>query len=472
MGPTRAETSSRIWSVSFLLPNLQTPKTVLFKISPTRNHFAVAVYGLLCFSILDGCAHAQDPAVQTEGASHAVKTAAYEATVDEQGALPSLRIGGQEFLKAEAGIPHGAYLYQDGPVWLNAIEQTSSNALLAKSPKAVMRYEFAQDSVTVTVANATDKGMTYYMVLDPAVDTLFDAGGHALHPFSNQAGQDSTTWFEGKNKLKIEGGDVISGPWNEKYQLWATNIDPGKTRIVTLSAGQATPDDMAKIAAAPANPNLPPQADVASPKLGADGKINPDFERTHNEYLQRIQQGPIGLLFVGDSITNRWRTADALWQERFGAYHPANFGIEGDKTENVLWRFDNGELDVIKPKVVVLLIGTNNIGYPEDDIVKGDKKVVAEIHRRLPDTKVLLIGIFPRARAANDPVRAKIKNINAQLAKLDDGDETRFLDFGAKLLDAEGNLTAAISPDAVHLAPQSYKIWADAMQPLLDEMMK
>ncbi|RZA22845.1 MAG: hypothetical protein EOP10_14325 [Proteobacteria bacterium] len=443
----------------------------VFKYRVASGFFLSVLCGAMLLSNL-GCAQAQEPLVKADGGLHNVRTPSYAATIDAQGALPSFKIGDQEFFKAEAGIPRGAYLYQDGPLRLNDIERPAPDTVSAKSPQATVRYVFTKSAVTINLANQTEKGMTYYIVLDPAVDTVFDNGGNALHPFINQGGQQTTTWFAGKNKLKIEGGDMVSGPWNEKFQLWGLNLEPKKTRTVTLSASQATADDLVKIAAAPANPNLKPKADVASPKLGGDGKISQDFVRAHRENLNRIQQGPIDLLFIGDSITNRWRTVNSLWDERFGAYHPANFGIEGDRTEHVLWRFENGELDGIKPKVVVLLIGTNNMDYPADEIVKGDSKIVAEIHRRLPETKVLLVGILPRSPKPTDPVRAKIKSINTQLAKLDDGDKTRFLDIGDKLLDADGNLTKELAPDSLHLSPQAYRVWADAMQPLINEMME
>jgi beta-glucosidase len=178
------------------------------------------------------------------------------------------------------------------------------------------------------------------------------------------------------------------------------------------------------------------------------------------------------VLFLGDSITHRWLGSPDIWQKYYGRYDPADFGIEGDRTEHVLWRIAGGELDGIHPKVVVLLIGTNNIGYPVDDIVKGDTKVVSEIHSRLPDTKVLLLGIFPRGADPADPVRAKIKDVNAALAKLDDGGKTRFLDFGDRFLETDGSISKEMMPDALHPAPKGYQIWAGAMQPLLDEMMK
>ncbi|RYG71699.1 hypothetical protein EON80_04915, partial [bacterium] len=208
----------------------------------------------------------------------------------------------------------------------------------------------------------------------------------------------------------------------------------------------------------PPTPTLPEPADAPAPKLAADGIINERFSMMHESFLQRGKEGPIGVLFVGDSITDYWRRDNVkdIWA-RFSQYQPANFGIGGDKTQHVLWRFEKGELEGIKPKVVVVMIGTNNMGqYPAADIVKADTKIVSEIHRRLPDTKVLLLGIFPRASKADDPARAKIKSINAELAKLDDGGKTRFLDIGDKFLEADGTLSKEVMPDALHPSPKGY----------------
>jgi beta-glucosidase len=217
-------------------------------------------------------------------------------------------------------------------------------------------------------------------------------------------------------------------------------------------------------------------ADVAAPKTDKDGQIQPRFQQMHESFLKRGKEGKIGVLFLGDSITEGWGRAKDAWQEHYGKYDPANFGIGGDRTQHVLWRIENGELDGIQPKVVVLMIGTNNMGYPAEEIVKGDRKIVEAIHQKLPDAKLLLLGIFPRgADAKNEGIaatRAKIKAINAELAKLDDGKKTRYLDIGDKFLDAEGNIPADVMPDALHPNAKGYGIWADAMQPLLEEMMK
>jgi lysophospholipase L1-like esterase len=231
--------------------------------------------------------------------------------------------------------------------------------------------------------------------------------------------------------------------------------------------------------AAPAKPAKPAKepADVAAPKRDKDGNVQAGFQARHEAFLKRGKEGKIGVLFLGDSITAGWGGAKDTWEKNFGAYDPANFGIGGDRTQHVLWRIENGELDGIAPKVVVLMIGTNNSSsYSAEEIAKADKKIVEQIHAKLPNTKVLLLGIFPRGADPATPnvaaIREKLKTINAELAKLDDGKTTRYLDIGSKFLDANGVLTKEIMPDALHLSAKGYTLWAEAIKPLLDEMMK
>jgi lysophospholipase L1-like esterase len=208
------------------------------------------------------------------------------------------------------------------------------------------------------------------------------------------------------------------------------------------------------------------------------GQMDQYFSNKHESFLKRDKAGPIGLLFVGDSITDFWGGRGAkVWAKEYGKFDPADFGVSGDRTEHVLWRIANGELDGISPKVVVLMIGTNNINSTADKIIAGDSKIVEQIHAKLPDTKLLLLGIFPRGV---DPkksksvaaIRDKISTVNAAIARLDDGAKTRYLDIGDKFLTPDDVLTPEVMPDGLHPSARGYQIWADAMRPLLEEMMK
>jgi lysophospholipase L1-like esterase len=178
------------------------------------------------------------------------------------------------------------------------------------------------------------------------------------------------------------------------------------------------------------------------------------------------------LLFLGDSITAGWGGQKEIWNTAFGAFEPANFGIGGDRTQHVLWRITNGELDGFTPKVLVLMIGTNNSGQDSaEGIASGVTKIVEAIHAKTPATKVLLLGVFPRGEKPS-PTRDKLKDVNSRIAKLDNQKSVFFLDIGDKFLEADGTLSKEVMPDFLHLSPKGYQIWADAIAPSLGRLLK
>ncbi|MDD5351062.1 MAG: GDSL-type esterase/lipase family protein [Chthoniobacteraceae bacterium] len=238
-------------------------------------------------------------------------------------------------------------------------------------------------------------------------------------------------------------------------QAPAASVAPAATPAATATA---TPKPTPK-------PRTP--ADAVTPVPASPAR--------HAQFMYRITQGEIGLLFLGDSITDFWpRSGEWSWL-KFAPYHPADFGISGERTEGTLWRITNGELDGIKPKVTVVMIGTNNIGhFPNEEpewAAAGVQKIVETVHQKLPDTKVLLLGVFPRATKDSD-LRKKVAAINAIIAKLDDGKKTRYLDIGKVFLNAEGEIPADVMPDKLHPNAHGYDLWYDAMNPLLSEMLK
>jgi lysophospholipase L1-like esterase len=193
------------------------------------------------------------------------------------------------------------------------------------------------------------------------------------------------------------------------------------------------------------------------------------FRLRHRQNLTRAKQGNIDLLFLGDSITQRWD--QEVWKRYYGKRKAANFGIDGDRTEHVLWRLANGEIEGISPKVLVLLIGINNGGRDSAaDIAEGIRAIVTVLRRDLPNTKILLLGVFPVGPRPG-PHRDMVKAINAIISKLDNGKTVRFLDIGDKFLERDGDLPREIMPDYLHLSRKGYTIWARAMEPLLEEML-
>ena len=219
---------------------------------------------------------------------------------------------------------------------------------------------------------------------------------------------------------------------------------------------------------------------VAAEKQGRDGKPDAGFVVRHTRYVERAKKGDVGLLFLGDSITQGWEGQKQIWEDSFGKSKPPNFGIGGDRTQHVLWRIENGELEGIKPKVAVIMIGTNNAGGdPADKIAEGVEKIVKET-REKTGAKILLFAIFPRGQdPKNGPkaqdtamLRAKIAQVNERISKMDDGKDIKYMDIGDKFLEPDGTIKPTIMRDYLHLTKEGYQRWADAIKPALEEMMK
>ena len=219
---------------------------------------------------------------------------------------------------------------------------------------------------------------------------------------------------------------------------------------------------------------LPPQApNVAAQKFTPDGKVNPGFASSHDKFVKIAQEGTAELVFLGDSITAGWGKNAEIWDKSFSRYKPANFGIGGDRTQHVLWRISNGELDGLKAKAFVLMIGTNNSATdPANGIADGIKVIVETIRQKQPQAKIVLLAVFPRGeKATANAGRDKLIEVNSIISKLHDGKNIYFLDIGSKFLQPDGSLTKDIMPDFLHLSPAGYQIWADAIGPKLAELL-
>lgn len=246
---------------------------------------------------------------------------------------------------------------------------------------------------------------------------------------------------------------------------------------IAYAQAPAAPLAPAKPAATPFPLPLQPP-DIAAPKMDAKtGERQATFMAAHERFLAIAKEGKAQVVFLGDSITAGWAGAGKeVWAKAFGSYQPANFGIGGDRTQHVLWRITNGELDGLKPKAAVIMIGTNNVATsPAEDIAKGVTKIVETVRAKLPTTKILLLAVFPRGEKPDGKLGAfneKIKQVNATIAKLDDKKNIHFLDIGPKFTQGKDTLDKAIMPDFLHLSPAGYQIWADAISPKLAELAK
>jgi lysophospholipase L1-like esterase len=184
---------------------------------------------------------------------------------------------------------------------------------------------------------------------------------------------------------------------------------------------------------------------------------------------------PPEIVFIGDSITEGWeKDGREVWQQHFAKHHALALGFGGDRTENVLWRLQHGEIDGIAPKAVVLMIGTNNTGHRAEDphtTAAGIKRLLDEIRRRLPKTKVLLLAIFPRGEKPDDPQRRLNERVNTIIAGHADRRSVHFLDINAALLNADGTLGKDVMPDLLHPNAKGYAIWQRAMEPALAKLL-
>jgi lysophospholipase L1-like esterase len=193
--------------------------------------------------------------------------------------------------------------------------------------------------------------------------------------------------------------------------------------------------------------------------------------KMHEAFLERAKK-PVDVLFLGDSITQGWADQDKeghgpveVWDRYYAPRNAANFGIGGDRTQHVLWRLDHGEVDGIKPKLAIIMIGTNNAGdNSAEQISEGITAIVKKLQTKLPETKILLLGVFPRSEKP-DQFRAKLKAVNETIKGLDDGKTVHFLDISETFLNDDGSISQEIMPDYLHLSRAGYRRWADAIEP-------
>lgn len=192
----------------------------------------------------------------------------------------------------------------------------------------------------------------------------------------------------------------------------------------------------------------------------------------HESFVERARRGDARIVFLGDSITQGWDPT--LWAQRFAPLGAVNFGIGGDRTQQLLWRIDHGTLDGLAPDLFVLMIGVNNLWdglFDAAQIAGGIEKVVAAIRGKCPAAKVLLIGVLPTQQDPGHELRAKVRDINAIIARLDDGLSVRYEDLGKLFLQPDGTISPEIMPDYLHLTPAGYRIFADAIEPMIYEML-
>jgi beta-glucosidase len=208
------------------------------------------------------------------------------------------------------------------------------------------------------------------------------------------------------------------------------------------------------------------------------GQFN--WMKRHEAVVDRVKQGNVDLLLIGDSITHGWggppsegaynAAGPGMFEKTFGS-QAVNLGFGWDSTQHVLWRLANGEVDGIKPKAAMIMIGTNNIGWTStEDIVTGIRTIIKQLRKQLPETKVLLLGIFPRDEKPGTKARLQIAEVNAQISKIMEKNVT-YLDIGPKFLEPDGSIAKETMPDFLHLSRKGYGIWSHEVAPILAKWM-
>jgi beta-glucosidase len=195
----------------------------------------------------------------------------------------------------------------------------------------------------------------------------------------------------------------------------------------------------------------------------------------HEHALARIRQDKVDLLFIGDSITQGWADQGRrIWDANYERRRAVNMGFSGDLTEHVLWRLLHGEIDKIHPKLVVVMIGTNNTGRrqdPPEETAAGVQAILTTLRTRLPTSKILLLGVFPRGASADDPLRRLNAAINDRLRHYADNQQVFFLDLSRRFLDDQGRLSQDFMPDYLHLSERGYQVWADGMKDMITQLL-
>jgi lysophospholipase L1-like esterase len=191
------------------------------------------------------------------------------------------------------------------------------------------------------------------------------------------------------------------------------------------------------------------------------------------EFNKRLAQGNVDLLFIGDSITAGWAgQGKKAWGEYYARRRAVNLGRSGERTQHVLWLLDNLDVDKIAPKLAVVLIGTNNTrDNTAEEIAEGITRIIARLRKKLPKTQILLMAIFPRGLDKTDPQRQIVEKANRMIAKLADGERVVYLDLRDRFVKPDGTPTQLLRSDSVHIMPDGYRAWAEAIEPAVSKSL-
>jgi lysophospholipase L1-like esterase len=352
--------------------------------------------------------------------------------------------------------------------------------------------------VAPTLNFVPDRGLRYAVSFDNQPPQTID-----IVPQGFDARNGNRDWEESvKNACRvIESTHTLSEPGYHTLKIWM--VDPGivlQKIIVDLGGlkpsylgppesyrGRAAGDGGRSAGPAPAPGRGRGFEGPAVPADQAVARTDQNSQTAHSQLLEKARKGGIDVYFEGDSITRRWGALDyphflAHWKQSFFGWNAADFGWGADSTQNILWRLENGELDGVHPKVIVVLAGTNNIGSAPSrgdddpriaDVTKGVKAILALCRKKAPEATIIVTGITPRNDSRGHPagVMPVITRINENLAKFADGRKTRYININDQLADTDGKLYDGMTVDKLHLSLQGYQVWADALKLILTELL-
>jgi lysophospholipase L1-like esterase len=285
-------------------------------------------------------------------------------------------------------------------------------------------------------------------------------------------------YVQGEHDWKEFSKEVTLPEWTAFYRVGLMVQGTGDAWLDDLREGAATKADEGKaLTAAERLISGPPAKDKPDqPGWGFFPVAPQGWQSLHQNFLDRTKKGDIDIVFFGDSITMGWgNEGKEFWDKHFAPLKAVNYGIGGDTTRQILWRIEQGEIDGIKPKLVVLAIGTNNLysdhnAGTDEEIFAGIKACVAQIQAKQPQATILLSAILPRQ---NEYFSNRIAKINALTAKLADGKKIQFLDLGTTFQTSVGKMVPTLfHEDQLHLAKPGYEAWGKALLPLVQEMSK
>jgi lysophospholipase L1-like esterase len=192
----------------------------------------------------------------------------------------------------------------------------------------------------------------------------------------------------------------------------------------------------------------------------------------HKEIGDRLNKGHANVLWIGDSIVQRWEDdGKKIWKKYYGHRDAVNMGIGGDNTEHVLWRLDHCNIEKVSPKLAIVMIGQNNgPSNTAEEIAEGVTAIVTKLRQKFPDMKILVLGIFFRGEKPNDE-QTKLAKTNDILSKLDDGKHVFYMNINKIFLRPDGTIPKSLMPDCEHPNKEGCRVWAEAIEPKVAELL-